>query len=132
MPNYVKLVLGDPYADGHGISCSVLLETEYSVTELQSFLKNAEFISGVDLSKIAHEYEEPFITKEVRALLLEHGVIGPEDLEEDEGENRFYVGVDEFIGIFVGLAELGNKGKPVGTIIKVPELDIGGYGLFSH
>lgn len=126
----IKLVMGDPSNDGHGISETVILSTEYTVKQIQDFVRSAERALGLKMEDIAHEYEEPYISSEHREALMLAGVVGPEDFEAWEG--NFWVTSADYLHIYLSLAEMGNGGKPVGEVLEVEQIDIGGYGLYQH
>ena len=131
LPRIVALVLGDPSNDGHGISKNIILCTSYTAEEIWKFVKDAEKQLGVDMDYIASEYEQPHILKDTYATLVAGGVIPGNTMEEND-EDTYFIYVSDFVEIFLGLAKLGNNGKSIGEIVKVDELDIGGYGLFAH
>lgn len=126
----IKLVMGDPSNDGHGISETVLLSTEYTVEQIQGFVESAERALGLKMDDIACEYGEPYISSQHREALILAGIVGSEDFEAWDG--MFWVTSVDYLHIYLSLAEMGNGGKSIGEVLEVGQIDIGGYGLYQH
>lgn len=141
----MMIVLGDQYADGHGMyeEFHVSVPDQYTQKALQeNFTKAVETI-GVNLKQFAGEYDDYQVSRSEFQPLLDAGLVFPKGdyaielyLEGEMYEDDDYIALDTESFIFI-LMFLYGYGLPDFTwhdIYKPPRLnrEMYAYGLYSH
>jgi hypothetical protein len=143
--NKIRLVIGDWSLDGHNFIAERAVECSVSAEELAaSFEKNSKMI-GFNLTKeVAVEHEDGTIKKEHIDKLKEYNIdVLNIVLEENEhlkealqkeidnipNTGHLQIEVNTFAAIYMEIATLNTE--ITWKKIKMCELTIGGYGLFS-
>ena len=140
-----KLIIGDWSNDGHGITSTVVFNSNLTIEELRELYFNQCQKYGRILEKIVSEYEESFITKEQFDTLKNYGYDFYDGAEKElEDEGRFYIDEDVFIDIFIWfmkkdnptlMLEITDDDVPTfhfyGYDSKSRHIGFFGYGLFS-
>jgi len=141
----MMIVLGDQYADGHGMceEFHVSVPDQYTREALQeNFAKAVEAI-GVKLDHFAGDYDDYRVSRDYFQPLLDAGLVFPKgdyDIElYFEGEDyadEDYIGLDResFIFILMFLYGYGLPDFTWSSVRKPPQLnqDMYAYGLYSH
>jgi hypothetical protein len=153
--NTITLTLGDPSGDGHERTESVVIKSTHTYEQINAAYDAAVRLVGVDIMEnVANEYEEPYMSKDIEAKLLAYEPVFFDglklsrvgyyterayDIEQRAMVERAgqHVGcltldVDSFVQIFLKMVRIGNPQIVVAVVNQnvIPNIDIGGYGLF--
>lgn len=125
----IKLILGDWSDDGHGKTSDVIIESSLTGKEIEEAFKVGAKIIGEDITDYCDEYEDFTIPKKALEKISEF--ISHEDIKEilAEDEDNPYLEQELYAYIYLETAKIGNKDFEY-KILYLPELYIGGYGLF--
>lgn len=132
MNNIHSIMSGDWSNDGHGMTLSTIIRSNFNKDEIENAYKEGIEKIGFDFKEdYCREYEDDFLPNEIIEKLKSQGI--HVNFESDyEGSNTgdgVHIRPDEYTEIYLKLCQLGNSNFNY-TIIKTPELHIGGYGLF--
>lgn len=134
----LQLRLGDPYADGHGVTGEVFIEcNKDSVAVMNAYYEGKEAL-GIDLSEnICRDYEDSSISAEDVAKLREAGLDIEDEMlraddynpEEDDPDD-YKLNEESFAEIYLFIA---TKGDPEieWKHTSIEFIEIGGYGLYQ-
>jgi hypothetical protein len=120
---YLQLVIGDTSYDGHNITDSLIIDSNISERELMKAYYLGSEKLGFDLiGQVATDYQNCNISKIFCQELINHGY------------NKKYLSSnclsqDKFYDLFLFIVKLGNTDFKY-TVVKIPNINIGGYGLF--
>ncbi len=127
MNHTINIMTGDWSDDGHGQTDTTIIKTNFEKDQIDEAYKQGVLIVGVDLKRnIACEYEDDLINKEDIAKLKLHGIEIDFEAYDDVGMR---MDTDDFTEIFLKVCQLGNPQFRY-EIVFVPQVHIGGYGLF--
>lgn len=133
--NTVQLVTGDPSADGHGKTETILVKTNLSAALLQKAYKKGSKVVGFDFNgNVATDYEDSVIPERYLDSLKHFNLLDEELASElNEGDDYYLDGPEEFASIWLGIAKLGNPALEYEIVEPDYEnqIEIGGYGLFN-
>jgi hypothetical protein len=134
----IEMVVGDWSNDGHGMTDKYHIEANASHLELAKAYEVGTKIIGFNFTdEVCSDYEDNVIKSEHREILVQHGFKGElaDYLEEHSGyfdENK------DFVEVYMFIVELGFKSL-YGTALEwsfinanIPQLKVGGYGLFFN
>ena len=131
LPNVVILILGDWSHDGNGLSSVVTIHSNFTKREIErAYRKGVKEIEFDLIEDVASGHEDCEIEPEYVHALKEFGynVNNLECLN-----NRYYIYEDEFVNIYLFLAELGDSALEWKRVSHTENhIRIGGYGLYSR
>jgi len=130
----IKIVIGDPSNDGHGVTESFLFNSNKSLSELKEIYKINSEALGFDLMQYCHEYEDSVIPKEVLdpvCKLLNFDITQYMGGDEFEDGISYDLYVDLYVDLFIAILQYGTFGVIMEQIKETDGWDIGGYGLFE-
>jgi len=129
MNNKIKIVCGDWSNDGHGMTESITIKSNFTKDQLESSYVNGSKILGLDFRKtVGTDFEDNKMSQAQMDLLHKHNIYV--EVDEYYGEDGYYaLTSEEYIEIILKICELGNLGF-VYEKIETDDFHIGGYGLF--
>lgn len=131
----INLMMGDPYADGHGKSEVTMIESNLNVKDLLKAFKAGSKKIGVDFDEIASDYEEDKLTNEDHDKFVAHGFSFDKVSEFDwtDEDDEYYalrLDTDLFAELYLFCVKVGRPDFEYKVIRSKNNIDIGGYGLF--
>lgn len=147
MQTLIRFMLGDPSADGHGMSETYYYTFNASYQTLQQIYSKAVEVTGVDFKRdVARNYEDNYLYANVAKMFLDHGVKVDEMVDDwqypteeliEDGETSGYLYDDIYMDLFLEFLKIGAEAMEyrLSYASATPDStswDIGGYGLFSH
>lgn len=141
--NIIEIILGDTSGDGHCMTDKFVIESGFSVKEIEDAYQNAVKILGFDFINVCcEEYEDDTLDVESQKALLKIPEIrqmiqedwGIEDLEAVDKDGNYKVFSDfstsSYTDIFLSLVKCGNPQFSYTKENSPKTIKIGGYGLF--
>jgi hypothetical protein len=134
--NMISILLGDDSGDGHGKCHIAHINSSHTVDELKEFALKGAKKAGIHWSDICADYEDNMISSEIMQKLEKAGInhhkwvdkYSYTSYQEDPYEG-YTCWIDDYINLWIELVKLGNP-ECVIDVVKIPKIDIGGYGLF--
>lgn len=147
MKNKVVLVLGDHALDGHEKYEKFLIETNFSVDQVNDAYNLGSQKIGFDFSNdFCDKFEDSIITKKAHDNFLQNGFLDfaknilHEEYQQDDDFNFLEIDVEKnicfltkeiFLDLFLFICWLGNNNFEFEIVdLKKSTINIGGYGLF--
>ena len=119
--------MGDDWDDGHGKVERVIIKSNFNKDQINVAYKKGVEIVGVNITDACKAFEDNIITKDNIKLLRDSGI--NIELQNDLDDGEVHLLPNKFCEIFLSICEVGNPMFEY-EIFKIPEIDIGGYGLF--
>lgn len=120
----INLVLGDWSHDGHGMTETVTIESNFGISQIQKAYKAGVKLLGVDLVKdVCEQYEESEMLAEHYEVFKDSGILDPDDS---------WIDSDTFAKLYLWTARMGNP-ELIYSVLPWDKasIQIGGYGLFG-
>jgi len=128
MNNIHNIMSGDWSNDGHGMTQSIIIRSNLTKEQIEQAYKEGIEIIGFDFKEdYCREYEDDFLPNEIIEKLKLHGIYV--NFESDNKGDGVHINPDEYTELYLKICQLGDSDFKY-TIIKTPEVHIGGYGLF--
>lgn len=145
--NLITLVLGDPWADGHGMSDRINISSNLTDGEITKAYQKGKKKLSFNFDGVAEDYEDSHLEKAKWEEFLKLGFSNPEYEKEygeiyqpgdtydpDDEESDLVLDSEGFARLYLFLVKLGNDKFEYEMLSDKlnPTIDIGGYGLFSR
>ena len=139
--NLISLLVGDPYADGHGRTERKIVKSSLDVGELQQAYTAGVGIVGFDLDKqVATGYDDYTIAAELVEKLEAQGFDRFEQLRSgihewdaepssDDESGDWNLSIDAYVDLYLFIVKLGRPDAKL-ELLQLPSVALGGYGLF--
>jgi len=123
--NRIKLILGDPYRDGHGMHKEYIIETELTLKEINNAHKVACKRLDINWDSICSDYQDSAIDLD---LAKKFNV----EFESYEHEGKQSITEKDFTEMYLFLVRDETKQECRIISENIFSIDIGGYGLFYN
>lgn len=125
---YIELVVGDPSHDGHGLTRSIIIDSNLSEKDLnRAYILGSNKLSFDLIEDVASNYRDNIISRDFFLKMIS---LGYEKLHLDSQNDFDYLDSDLFFDMFLFIVKLGDPSF-VYNIVEIPNINIGGYGLFK-
>lgn len=121
-----NLTVGDWAGDGHGMSDTYTVVANREWTAVRDAHQRGCELTQVDFTDICCDYEDNVIPPEMIARLKGFGLIGYDD---PSSTSTVHIDPFEFAELYMFIARVGDPGLTY-RFAHIPEIRIGGYGLF--
>ena len=130
MKHIINIVVGDWSGDGHNVTSTFVMKSNFSREEMKAAYEIATEMVGFDITKhLCQEHEDWYISAELVEKFQGFGI--SLDLEEDfENDERFEMTPEDFVNLYIKLINLSAQGFEH-EMIKGVDVNIGGYGLLG-
>ena len=119
--------MGDDWNDGHGEVERVIIKSNFNKDQINVAYKKGVEIVGFSITDTCKDFEDDIITKDNIKLLLDSDI--NIELENDLDNGEVHLKPNKFCEIFLSICKVGNSMFEY-ELFEIPEIDIGGYGLF--
>lgn len=135
----LKLIVGDWSADGHEKTDTIIVSINKTETELSDAYDKSHKLTGIDFSETCCcDYEDHNISKAVYNSVVKHfsettGMKWKElysRSEDDDYDNGVVESSEMFAELYLEFIQLSLPDL-VWEFVGIPEINIGGYGLFE-
>lgn len=136
MEHLVKVVLGDWSGDGHSITDSEVIQTNLTSNEIVKAYYEGSKIVGFNLSDDACcDYQDSLLRGDQVKKLRDAGInLDYDDSHEDpieDEEDGVSLLAEEFLELYFEICKLHRPDLQY-KIVKLSQINIGGYGLYSE
>lgn len=130
MNNLIRFELGDWSYDGHNMTESIIVRSNYDTDKIKDLLqKRVTALLGIDFDKECEEYEQNTLSEDTFDILNTLGILKaafPDTtVQQDEG-----LGAIEFLKIMLATAKYVDQEFEY-EVVELPTVYGYGYGLFS-
>ena len=135
--NDINIVVGDWSGDGHSQSDSYLYQVNITADELKAAYGRGVTEIGFSITSMCKDFEDGEIERQYAEKLVANGFV-LECGETIEGraddsmtEDYIYLNPSEFADAYMIIAKLGEPTLKYTRRKDIPDIRIGGYGLYS-
>lgn len=123
----IEFIVGDTGGDGHEKTSSIIVESNFDKNKILQTLKYVKNDLGFDIRDELEEYEVSTLDLDKSLKLIEYGIDTDGIDQEEDGCLCFYY--DSYVGTILNLVKIKDPSFEY-SIIELPSIDVGGYGLF--